>query len=94
MGSVKGIIRHIDDLGRVVIPKEMRKSMLIKEGDPVEIIMNGDSVTIKKHNEACYCCGSEEDLHDMPKLGIKLCPKCFLEIEEYASSLIKSLKEN
>lgn len=39
-----GIVRRIDDLGRVVIPKEIRRSMGIKEGDPLELFMEGDGV--------------------------------------------------
>lgn len=39
-----GIVRRIDDLGRVVIPKEIRRSMGIREGDPLELFMDGDGV--------------------------------------------------
>ena len=46
-----GIVRRIDDLGRVVIPKEIRRLMKIKEGDPLEIYTESDgSVTFKKYN--------------------------------------------
>ena len=45
-----GIIRRIDDLGRVVIPKEIRRSAGIREGDPLEIFMHGDCVCLKKYN--------------------------------------------
>ncbi len=45
-----GIIRRIDDLGRVVIPKEVRRTMRIREGDPLEIYTDTDgSVTFKKY---------------------------------------------
>ena len=45
-----GIVRRIDDLGRVVIPKEIRRTMRIREGDPLEIYTNSDgSVTFKKY---------------------------------------------
>lgn len=45
-----GIIRRIDDLGRVVIPKEIRKTMGIQEGDPLEIFMEGqDTVCFRKY---------------------------------------------
>lgn len=39
-----GIIRRIDDLGRVVIPREIRKSLLLKEGDPLEIFVSDDEI--------------------------------------------------
>ncbi|MEE1303005.1 MAG: AbrB/MazE/SpoVT family DNA-binding domain-containing protein [Bacteroidales bacterium] len=45
-----GIVRRIDDLGRVVIPKEIRREMRIREGDPLEIYTNSDgSVTFKRY---------------------------------------------
>lgn len=45
-----GIVRRIDDLGRVVIPKEIRKTLRIKEGDPLEIYTNKDELTLKKYS--------------------------------------------
>lgn len=55
-----GIVRRIDDLGRVVIPKEIRRSMRIKEGDPLEIFTTREGeVVFKKYNYA--------DEHDWAK---------------------------
>lgn len=45
-----GIVRRIDDLGRVVIPKEIRRTVGIREGEPLEIFVGGDSVTFKRFN--------------------------------------------
>lgn len=45
-----GIVRRIDDLGRVVIPKEIRRTMGIREGEPFEIFASEDSVTFKRFN--------------------------------------------
>ena len=45
-----GIIRRIDDLGRVVIPKEIRKNLRIKEGDNLEIFVQGEEVILKKYS--------------------------------------------
>lgn len=44
-----GIIRRIDDLGRVVIPKEIRRNLGIREGDPLEIFRHEDGVCFKKY---------------------------------------------
>lgn len=44
-----GIIRRIDDLGRVVIPKEVRRKFNIKEGDPLEICIDGDRLYLEKY---------------------------------------------
>ncbi len=53
-----GIVRRIDDLGRVVIPKEIRKTLRIKEGDPLEIFTNKDELLFKKYSPL----GGETDL--------------------------------
>ena len=45
-----GIVRRIDDLGRVVIPKEIRKNLRIKEGDNLEIYVQGEEVILKKYS--------------------------------------------
>jgi stage V sporulation protein T len=45
-----GIVRRIDDLGRVVIPKEIRNTLRIKEGDPLELFLDKDIVCFKKYN--------------------------------------------
>ena len=45
-----GIIRRIDDLGRIVIPKEIRRSLHIREGDPLELFVDVGSVTFKKYS--------------------------------------------
>ena len=44
-----GIVRRIDDLGRVVIPKEVRRTLKIKEGDPLELYVNDGMVCFKKY---------------------------------------------
>ena len=66
-----GIVRRIDDLGRVVIPKEIRRTMRIREGDPLEIYTNSDGeVIFKKYspiNEMSRSAGSAADV--IHKLG-------------------------
>ena len=46
-----GIVRRIDELGRIVIPKELRRSMRLHVGDELEIAMDGDFMTMKKYSE-------------------------------------------
>ena len=43
-----GIVRRIDDLGRVVIPKEIRQALRIREGDPLEIFTDGEVILIRR----------------------------------------------
>ena len=45
-----GIVRRVDDLGRVVIPKEARRACNIREGDPLEIFLQDGAVVFKKYN--------------------------------------------
>ena len=45
-----GIVRRVDDLGRIVIPKELRRTLRLKEGDPVEISRDGESLFLKKYS--------------------------------------------
>ena len=45
-----GIVRRVDDLGRVVIPKEIRRTCHIKEGDPLEIFLENGAVVFKKYS--------------------------------------------
>lgn len=44
-----GIIRRIDDLGRIVIPKEIRRSLAIKEGDPLEISLENNKICLERY---------------------------------------------
>jgi len=46
-----GIVRRIDELGRIVIPKEIRKNLRIKNGDNLEILVNGDDITLRKYSQ-------------------------------------------
>ena len=50
-----GIIRRVDDLGRVVIPREIRRSLDIKEGDPLEIIVADEMVCFMKYYAGDFC---------------------------------------
>lgn len=70
----KGIVRNLDPLGRIVIPMEMRKGLHIKEGDPMEILVNGSSVILKKHSPNCVICNSDKGVIEFEdKLICKSC---------------------
>ena len=77
-----GIVRYLDQLGRLVIPKETRKVFDLNEGDPVEIFTDGDKIILKKYNPGCHCCGSMDHLTEV--LGLKICPKC---LKEFAKAI-------
>lgn len=56
-----GIRRKVDDLGRVVIPASLRRSLGMREGDTVEVTVEGERVVISRPQDACVFCGREED---------------------------------
>ena len=69
-----GIVRNIDCLGRVVIPKEVRRKLHMKEGDPVTIIDYENVIFIKKYRQGCIFCGNEEGLIEYKHMCV--CKKC------------------
>lgn len=58
-----GIVRKLDDLGRVVLPVELRRTMNINVKDAIEIFTEGDMVILKKYNPCCFLCGEGRDLN-------------------------------
>ena len=57
-----GIIRRVDELGRVVIPIEIRNQFNIVEKDPIEIYVEGSSIILKKFEPNCIFCGNTKNL--------------------------------
>ncbi len=69
-----GIVRKMDELGRVVIPIEIRNQFNIMEKDPVEIYTEGSTIVLKKFEPNCIFCGNTQDLFDYnDKLICKEC---------------------
>lgn len=75
-----GIIRNLDDLGRIVIPKEMRTKLKLIENEPVEILATEKGVFIRKPEVTCLGCGEE---YHIEIEGIKLCKKCLDKIRKF-----------
>lgn len=69
-----GIVRRVDELGRVVIPIELRNKFGITEKDPMEIYVDGSSIILKKYEPNCIFCGSSKKLIDYQ--GRLICEKC------------------
>ena len=57
-----GIIRRVDELGRVVIPMEIRNQFNIVEKDPIEIYVEGSCIVLKKYEPNCIFCGNTKNL--------------------------------
>lgn len=73
-----GIIRPIDELGRVVLPIELRKVMNLNRKDLLEIFVEGSQIILKKYHKSCIFCGENEDLIDYKDKCI--CKKCKKEL--------------
>lgn len=69
-----GIIRKVDELGRIVLPIELRRNLDIEERDPVEIYLEGDKIILQKHESACLFCGSSMGLTQYR--GKNVCRDC------------------
>jgi transcriptional pleiotropic regulator of transition state genes len=75
-----GIVRRIDDLGRVVIPKELRRTLNIADGDPIEIFVDSERIILKKYAPGCKLCGSVENLTAV--VEHLLCKTCINKIAD------------
>ena len=69
-----GMIRRVDELGRVVIPIEMRNKFGITEKDPMEIYVDGTSIILKKYEPNCIFCNNSKNLIEFE--GKQICTKC------------------
>ena len=69
-----GIVRKVDELGRVVLPKELRNTLNIAQKDPLEIYVEGDTVILKKYEPACVFCGTASDV--ITYMDKKVCKEC------------------
>ena len=73
-----GIIRKVDELGRVVLPIELRRSLDIGERDALEIYTDSDMIILKKYQPACIFCGNPKGV--TPFKGKNVCPDCIREL--------------
>lgn len=76
--SSTGIVRNVDELGRVVLPKETRKMLYIEQGDPLEIFYDEKSIYLKKYNPGCTFCNNVGNVGVFK--GVHICDECKAEI--------------
>lgn len=69
-----GIIRKVDELGRIVLPIELRRTLDIAERDELEIYLDDDKVILKKYEPSCIFCGSSCGL--VTYHGRNVCMEC------------------
>lgn len=75
-----GIIRKIDELGRVVVPMSIRQTLGLNERDPVEIFVEGERIILQKQQCTCVFCGGTEELTLFA--GKNVCASCLNELKK------------
>ena len=84
-----GITRALDNLGRLVIPKEIRDTYKMEEGTKVEIFTNDNSIIIKKYRKGCHCCENTEI--EVTVCGLPICKKCLKQFYK-AAKIVDSIR--
>ena len=75
-----GIVRKVAELGRIVLPSELRKSLGIEIKDSLEICVSGDSIILKKYLPACIFCGEANEVTVFK--GKNICSKCLKQLKK------------
>ena len=74
-----GIVRKVDELGRIVLPIEMRRTLDIAEKDALEIYVEGDSIILRKYQPACIFCENTKNVVSFQ--GKNICPDCLEKLK-------------
>jgi transcriptional pleiotropic regulator of transition state genes len=74
-----GIVRKVDELGRIVLPMELRRTLDIGEKDALEIFTEGASIILKKYEPACIFCSDAKDVINYK--GRNICLNCMKELK-------------
>ena len=74
-----GIVRKVDELGRIVLPIELRRTLEIAERDSLEIYVEGSTIILKKYEPACVFCADAKDVVNYK--GRNICRKCLDEMK-------------
>ena len=75
-----GIVRKVDELGRIVLPIELRRPMDIAEKDAIEIYVDGASIILRKYEPTCIFCGDAKNVINYR--GKNICPNCLKELKK------------
>jgi transcriptional pleiotropic regulator of transition state genes len=75
-----GVVRKVDQLGRIVLPKSLRKRYRMNEGDPVEILVSGDQILLERFRPKCVFCGEMDDVLEYKEKHI--CKGCLDEMTQ------------
>ena len=74
-----GIVRKVDELGRIVLPIELRRTLDIGERDSLEIYVDGDSIVLKKYEPSCIFCNEANNVTVFKNRNI--CENCLRELK-------------
>ena len=74
-----GIVRKVDELGRIVTPIELRRTLNIKIKDPIAIFVEDDAIVLKKYEPACIFCGNAKNVVNVK--GKNICRDCIEELK-------------
>lgn len=74
-----GIVRKIDNLGRIVLPRELRNTLGLELKDPLEIYTENDKIILRKYQTSCVFCGANENL--IPVNEKLLCKECLAKLK-------------
>lgn len=74
-----GIVRKVDELGRIVLPIELRRTLDISERDALEIYVDGSSIVLRKYQPSCIFCGSAKNVVNYKNKNI--CPNCLKQLK-------------
>ncbi|MGU8834264.1 AbrB/MazE/SpoVT family DNA-binding domain-containing protein (plasmid) [Clostridium perfringens] len=75
-----GVVRKVDELGRIVLPIELRRTYNIEEKDALEIYVEGDNIILKKYEPACIFCANAKNV--ISYKGKNICQDCMNEIKD------------
>ena len=75
-----GIVRKVDELGRIVLPIELRRTMDIAEKDAIEIYVDGSSIVLRKYEPTCVFCGDAKNVTNYR--GKNICQSCMKELKK------------
>ncbi len=74
MVGVGGHIRRVDDLGRIVLPRDYRRLLRINPSDEVEVVTDGQHIVVRKFEARCVFCGGDQETAEV--LGKAVCSNC------------------
>ena len=75
-----GIVKRVDHLGRILLPKELRKALHIETNDPFEIFVDDTSIILRKYEPSCVFCNGNDDVKQFK--GKNVCAACRKELGE------------